>query len=376
MSIFSTNKVDFLNQPIFFGADPNIVRLDEPKYPIFEKLTTQQMSFFWISDEIDLNKDAKDFKKLSEQEQFIFITNIKFQILLDSTQSRSILISLLPHISLPAVECCIIAAGFFESIHNRSYTHIIRNIFANPSEQFNTILDDPMIIERAKSVTKAYDDFIEYSSYYKLLGYGEHKIISNNVETIININEYDLKYKLYINLVAIYILEGIRFYVSFACSFSFSELGTMEGNAKIISLISRDEAIHLAIIQNIIKILPKEDPLYLQIIEDSRETIIEMFKEVATQEKQWSGYLFKGGSVIGLNDVLLSQYVEYMTNKRMKTIGYKPIFPNTTNPLSWTEKYLSSKGSQPAPQETEILSYMVGSVDTNMDSGLFSGFKL
>jgi ribonucleoside-diphosphate reductase beta chain len=372
MTIFSKTRTDFTKENMFFGAEPNIARYDIQKYPIFEKSTEKQLSFFWNPVEISLDKDKSDFKTLSKNEQDIFTNNIKFQIIMDSVQGRAPNIALLPFISIPELETTIIAYSFYESIHSRSYTHIIRNIYNNPSEVFDSIFDNPEIMKRAESVTPYYDDFIEYANYYKLLGYGTHKV---NDRTII-INEYDLKKKLYLMLISINILEGIRFYVSFSCSFAFMENNRMTGNGSIISLIARDEYLHLGIIINILKYLPKEDAIFLKIIDDTKDEVYQIFNDAAIQEKLWAEYLFQDGSIIGLNGVLLSQYVEYITNKRLKSLGFKHIFPNHSNPLSWTNKYLGSKDVQIALQEMESTNYLVGAVNTNMRNDFLSSFKL
>lgn len=373
MSVFSQVKTDFTTQPMFFGADPNIARYDVQHYAIFEKLTDQQQGFFWRPTEIDLTKDKRDFVLLTEAERSIFINNLKYQTLLDSVQGRAISIALLPYISIPELEVCAVAWGFFETIHSRSYTHIIRNLFANPGEVFDVILDDPMILERAAAVTARYDDFIQYANMYKLFGCGTHNINDNS---IVEISLYELKKRLYLLLVDINILEGVRFYVSFACSFAFAELDKMEANAKTIALIARDENLHLAITQNIIKLLPKDDESYEQIIIDCEKTVYDMYDDAVNQEKDWAQYLFKDGSMIGLNAELLSNYVEYIANKRMKSLGLKSRYTQTSNPLSWITKYLSSKEQQMAPQETENSSYLVGSVDNKISDDAFIGFEL
>ena len=175
----------------------------------------------------------------------------------------------------------------------------------------------------------------------------------------------ELKRKLYRAVVNVNILEGIRFYVSFACSFAFGELKLMEGSAKIISLISRDEAQHLVLTQQILgKWAQGDDPIMLQIIKEEKDRVTEMFVNAVNEEKAWAEYLFKDGSMIGLNAKLLGQYVEWIANRRMKAIGIDPIYdiPLRNNPLPWTEHWLNSRGQQNAPQETEIESYVVGGI--------------
>tara|TARA_B100001113_G_C20909969_1_gene535211 strand:- start:2 stop:790 length:789 start_codon:yes stop_codon:yes gene_type:complete len=261
-------------------------------------------------------------------------------------------------------------------IHSRSYTHIIKNVYADPSEVFDTILDDEKIIARAQSVTKAYDDFINYAHEYDQSNHWkpdwkEHP----NAEWTLK----DLKRKLYRAVANVYILEGVRFYVSFACSFAFGELKLLEGSAKIISLIARDESQHMAVTQNILnKWKEGDDPDMIEIAQEEEENVYEMFRQCVAEEKEWAEYLFKDGSIIGLNDKLLQNYVEWTANRRLKSMGLKAIFdiPLANNPLPWTAHWLSSKGMQVAPQETEVESYVVGSIKQDVKKDTFAGFKL
>ena len=376
MSIFNREKVNFLQQTMFFGEDPNIARYDVQTYPIFEKLTRKQISFFWVPEEIDITKDARDFKRLQEHERFIFTENLSYQILLDSVQGRSPSIAFLPFISVPELEVCVQTRDFFETIHSRSYTYIIRNLYNDPSEFFDKIMDNKKIIERAEAVTQQYDNFIEYGNMYKMLGFGKHII---NGKTF-NITSRELKKRLYQTLVSVYILEGIRFYVSFACSFAFAELDIMEGNAKIIELIARDEAQHLGVTQNIIKHLKKteKDPEMLEVIEESASDVVRMFEQAVNQEKEWAEHLFKDGSIIGLNAQLLSDYVEFRANKCMTNMGLKKLYNQPSNPLTWTLPYLGNREllRQPAPQETELSSYLVGVIDNDVNEKVVSSLKL
>lgn len=373
-TVFSTEKTDFTREAMFFGAEPNIARYDVQKYSIFESLTDVQHAQFWRPSEYDISKDARDFKKMSDHEKFIFLSNLKYQILLDSVQGRSPSIAFLPFVSIPELEVCIQAWAFFETIHSRSYTYIIRNVFSDPADVFNTILDDEKIIARASAVTAYYDDFIQYGNLYKILGFGTHTINGETVE----ITEKELKRKLYLALVSVFILEGVRFYVSFACSFAFAELDKMEGNAKQISQIARDEAQHFAITKNIIRLYQTKegDKVMLEVMDECEDEVYKMFENAVLQEKEWAEYLFKDGSMIGLNAQLLSNYVEWMANKRMRALGLKGIYDQPTNPLSWTQYWLSSKEKQVAPQETEIESYLVGAIENDVKDGAFNDFQL
>lgn len=376
MTVFNTNHVDTKKQPMFFGAPLGIQRYDSYKYPIFEKLTQQQLGYFWRPEEISLQKDRADYATLRPEQKHIYTANLKYQIMLDSVQGRGPGLAFIPYCSLPELEGAMTVWEMMEMIHSRSYTYIIKNIYPDPSELFDTILDDANIMIRAKSVTEAYDDFIRAAQEYSSGNQWQHQLegVDAAKETL-----YELKRKLYRAIVNVNILEGIRFYVSFACSFAFGELKLMEGSAKIISLIARDESQHLVLTQNIInKWRDGDDPDILQIGKEEEQWTIEQFKKTVDEEKAWAQYLFKDGSIIGLNDKLLNSYVEYIANRRMRAIGLKPVFdtPMSNNPLPWTQHWLSSKGLQVAPQETEVESYVIGGIKQDVKANTFSGFKL
>jgi ribonucleoside-diphosphate reductase beta chain len=376
MTVFNTNHVDTKKQPMFFGAPLGIQRYDSYKYPVFEKLTQQQLGYFWRPEEISLQKDRADYATLRPEQKHIYTANLKYQIMLDSVQGRGPGLAFIPYCSLPELEGAMTVWEMMEMIHSRSYTYIIKNIYPDPSELFDTILDDANIMERAKSVTEAYDDFIRAAQEYSSGNQWQHQLegVDAAKETL-----YELKRKLYRAIVNVNILEGIRFYVSFACSFAFGELKLMEGSAKIISLIARDESQHLVLTQNIInKWRDGDDPDILKIGKEEEQWTIEQFKKTVDEEKAWAQYLFKDGSIIGLNDKLLNSYVEYIANRRMRAIGLKPVFdtPMSNNPLPWTQHWLSSKGLQVAPQETEVESYVIGGIKQDVKANTFSGFKL
>jgi len=365
MKTFNTKKVDWMKQPMFFGEEPNVQRFDQQKYPVFERLNQQQLGFFWRPEEVSLQKDRNDYASLGVDQKHIFTSNLKYQTLLDSVQGRGPCLAFLPFCSLPELESLLVAWDFSETIHSRSYTYIMKNVYSDPTEVLDTIIDTPEIMTRAKSVTDAYDKFIDYAHKYYITGKGDIK---------------ELKRLLYLTLINVNILEGIRFYVSFACSFAFGELKLMEGSAKIISLIARDENLHLAISQNMINNYRKKenDKEMLKIIRENEDEVYKMYDEAVQQEKDWATYLFKEGSMIGLNDKLLNQYVEFMANKRLRAIGLTAQYdhPVTNNPLPWTQHWLNSRGLQNAPQETEIESYVVGGIKQDVEKDSFKGFKL
>jgi len=376
ITVFNTEQVNTKKQPMFFGQPLGVQRYDSYKYPVFDKLTTQQLGYFWRPEEVSLQKDRGDYQTLRPEQKHIYTSNLKYQIMLDSVQGRGPGMAFIPYCSLPELEACMEVWGFMEMIHSRSYTYIIKNVYSDPSEVFDTIITDNRILERAKSVTESYDDFIQSAQ-----SYGASDAWLHNLEGVTYAKETinDVKRKLYRAVANVNILEGIRFYVSFACSFAFGELKLMEGSAKIISLIARDENQHLAITQNILnKWRDGDDPEMKQIMKEEEEWTYAMFDRAVNEEKRWADYLFKDGSMIGLNDKLLQQYVEWIANRRLKAIGLKPQYDISANnnPLPWTQHWISSKGLQVAPQETEVESYVVGGIKQDVTKDTFSGFQL
>lgn len=375
-SVFnSSNRRNHTTATMFLDAGGTVTmqRYDTLKYRQFDKLTDKQLGFFWRPEEVDILRDAKDFKDLTDHEQHIFTSNLKRQILLDSVQGRSPNVALLPIVSLPEVETWIETWAFSETIHSRSYTHIIRNIYADPSKVFDEMMDMREIVSCADSISKNYDKLIEMSAWYNLLGPGEHTV--NGKKIVVDL--YDLKKQLWLCLMSVNILEGVRFYVSFACSWAFAELKKMEGNAKIIKLIARDENVHLASTQHMLKVLPQDDPDFARIAEETKGTCTEMFMDAVQQEKDWADYLFRDGSMIGLNAELLKQYVEWIAAKRMRSVGIDaPYKVAGTNPLPWTQKWISGGEVQVAPQETEISSYVIGGTKQDVNENTFAGMTL
>ena len=344
------SSVESKNQPMFFGEELSIQRYDTYKYHYFEKNARLQISYFWVPEEITLMKDISEFKTLSEDEREIFTNNLKYQILLDSVQGRGPSQAFLPHCSLPELEGAINSWQFFEGIHSRSYTYIIKNLYTNPSEVFDNILDNRAIVDRAKTSAKYYNDFIETGGSDKT--------------------------KLLLAMVNVFILESIRFYISFASTFSFAENRLLEGSAKIVSFIARDENLHMALTSYIIRKWLEDEPDMKKIFDENKEEIIiKMFDEAVEEEVQWAKYLFRNTSLIGLNGVLSEQYVRWLASNRLKKIGLSKSYggPKKT-PLPWMDNWLNSKSVQVAPQESELESYTIGGI--KMDNLDLSGFSL
>jgi|TARA_A200000159_G_scaffold146234_1_gene152405 ribonucleoside-diphosphate reductase beta chain len=375
MSVFDVNnRVDHTSVASFLDptGGPTIQRYDTLKYKQFDQLTDKQLGFFWRPEEVDIYQDAKDFKGLTEHEQHIFTSNLKRQILLDSVQGRAPAESFGSIVSLPELENWIITWTFSETIHSRSYTHIIRNIYSNPSKIFDEMLNVKEIVDCADSISGYYDRLIEMTGYYNLLGEGTHTVNGKKVK----VDMYELKKLLYLTLMSVNILEGVRFYVSFACSWAFAELKKMEGNAKIIKLIARDENIHLASTQLMLKLIRKEDKDFEKIAKETEAECVQMFVDAVNQEKAWAEYLFKDGSMIGLNAELLQQYIEFIATRRMTNVKLQSPYSIKNNPLPWTQKWISGAEVQVAPQETEITSYVQGGTKQDVAADTFKGFSL
>jgi ribonucleoside-diphosphate reductase beta chain len=369
MSVFDVaNRSDHTKSLAFL--DPlggvSIQRYDTMKYKALDKLTEKQLGFFWLPTEVDIFRDAKDFKDLTAHEQHIFTSNLKRQILLDSVQGRAPSVAFGPICSLPELENWITTWTFSETIHSRSYTHIIRNVYANPSKIFDEMMDIQEIVDCAGDISKNYDELIAMNNDLALNGPGPRP----------GYDQYRHKRLLWLALMSVNILEGVRFYVSFACSWAFAEVKKMEGNAKIIKFIARDENLHLASTQTLLKILPKDDPDYAQIEVECQAEAIQLFEDAVDQEKRWAEYLFKDGSMIGLNYQLLSDYVEWIAHKRMTAVGLPSKYRGSTNPLPWTQKWIAGSEVQVAPQETEISGYVSGGTKQDVSTDSFRGFSL
>lgn len=363
MSVFDLdNRTPHDSRTCFFGGPVSVARYERVRYPFFESLIERQLGYFWRPQEVELTRDARDFKLLSDHEKHIFTSNLKRQILLDSVQGRAPTAAFSPLSSLPEIEAWIQWWAAMEVIHSRSYTHIIRNVYPDPSIVLDGMLDIEEIVDCAVDISGAYDALIKFNTMdasqpdYSL---------------------YNHKKALWLALNSVNILEGIRFYVSFACSWAFAERGQMVGNGSIIKLIARDENLHLAGTQKLLSILPEEDPHFALIKQETVDIVMTTFAQAIEQEKKWAQYLFRDGSIIGLNEQMLCQYVDWIAAKRMHTLGLKTFVPrNRPNPLPWTEKWIGGKDVQPAPQEVVLDSYQVAAVKQDLTAETFANFDL
>ncbi len=346
-TIFNTKNVDPMSQPLFLGKDLGVQRYDVVKYPIFKSLDSKQMMNFWRPEEIELKKDRADFQTLTDNEKFIFTSNLKYQTMLDSVICRGVP-TLLEYVTNTELEACMMTWQFFEKIHSQSYSYVIQNVYSDSSEVFGGIYEDKEIMKRANSAIEDYNNLMGMICE-------PGKMAS-------------LKKQIYMTIISINILEAVRFYVSFICSFAFAENKKMVGNADIIKLIKRDEALHLANTQEILKILHKEESEgFSKVADQCQEAAVKMFEKAAEEEKEWASYLFKDGSIIGLNEAVLHQYIDWLCMSRRKAIGL-PYENVGKNPIAgWTEPWMSSESVQVAPQEHEITSYKIGASKNDLD---------
>ncbi len=374
-STFRLGANDATKEPMFLGQSVNVARYDQQKYRDFEKLIERQLSFFWRPEEVDISSDRIDFNtKLRDHERHIFLSNLRYQTLLDSVQGRSPNATLLPLISIPELETWVETWSFSETIHSRSYTHIIRGMVDDPSIVFDGIVTDAEIINRAISISAAYDRLYEMTCDRQSLGEKEFERLYVNEY---GWEPYPLHRQLFRTLVSINALEAIRFYVSFACTFAFGERKLLEGNTKIMRFIARDEALHCEGTERMIRFMRtgREGLLWKEIAADEENVIYDTMKSVAEQEMNWADYLFKDGSMIGLNADILKTYVKYRTNLAMNRLGLKALFPEvTTDPLVWMNKWLLTDTLQIAPQEAEQSTYLVGQIDSTVDKASLSQF--
>lgn len=331
-----------------------IQRFEEVKYNKLQKMEQTARGFFWVPEEVSLTKDANDFKEASDAVKHIFTSNLLRQTALDSLQGRGPSQIFTPVVSLPELEALVYNWTFFETnIHSRSYSHIIRNIYNVPKEVFNTIHDTDEIIDMASSVGK----------YYEKL----HQMNCAK-EAGSQVDEFDHIKAIWLALNASYALEAFRFMVSFATSLAMVENKLFIGNGNIISLILQDELLHKEWTAWLINQTVKEDTRFAKAKQQCEAEVYQLYADVIREEKEWADYLFKKGSVIGLNANILKDFVDYTANNALKEIGikYQNAAPKT-NPIPWFNKHSDTSKKQTALQENESTNYVIGVMSDKLD---------
>lgn len=351
-----STKTDYLNRKMFLDpAGPvTIQRFEEVKYNKIANFETTARGFFWVPEEISLTKDAQDHKESSDAVKHIFTSNLLRQTALDSLQGRAPSQVFTPVVSLPELEALIYNWTFFETnIHSRSYSHIIRNIYNVPKEVFNTIHDTQEIIDMASSIGRHYDSL---------------HVLNCKKEAGIPVDEMEHVKAIYLALHASYGLEAFRFMVSFATSLAMVENKIYIGNGNIISLILQDELLHKGWTAFLINQVVKEDPRFAKAAQECQDEVIQIYKDVIKEEKDWADYLFMKGPVIGLNANILKDFVDYTAVGALKDIGIKywNSAPKTT-PIPWFNKHTDTDKKQSALQETESTNYVIGVMSDTLD---------
>lgn len=387
-TVFNTSPVNILTEPMFFGSGLGLARYDIQRHRVFEELIEKSLSFFWRPEEVNLMMDAAQFNKLPQYQQDIFTNNLKYQSLLDSIQGRAPSAVLMSLISDPSLDTWVATWTFSETIHSRSYTHIMRNLYTDPSKVFDEIVLDEAIMKRAESIGRYYDDVLIKTRYWEnaKADIEYQKEINADEDVIEDAIEHETYWKrelmksLYLCLHVINALEAIRFYVSFACTFNFHKnMEIMEGNAKIMKFIARDEQLHLKGTQYIIRQLQlgTDGDEWVKIAQECEQEAVDIFMEVNRQEKDWAVHLFKDGDVPGLNTNSMWSFIDYLTVSRMKQCGLPcPITDAPVkHPYPWIREYLNSDNVQSAPQEVELSSYLVAQIDNDVDDKVMMSFK-
>jgi ribonucleoside-diphosphate reductase beta chain len=344
-----TKQTNYLKRKMFLDPEGPVTvqRFEEVKYPKLQKFEELARGFFWVPEEISLTKDKIDHKEASDAIKHIFTSNLLRQTALDSIQGRAPSQVFGPVCSIPELEALTLTWGFFEtSIHSKSYSHIIRNVYGVPKDEFNKIHDTTEIAGMAANVGR----------YYEAL-----HLLNCRKELGEEIPVMDHKRAIWMALHASYALEALRFMVSFATSLAMVENKIYIGNGNIISLILQDEILHGEWTAWLINTVIKDDPDFVEIAEETKDEVYALYMEVIREEKDWAEYLFKKGVVIGLNAQILKDFVDYTAFTKLKEIGIKYLeeHPKTT-PIPWFNKHVNINKKQTALQENESTNYVIG----------------
>jgi ribonucleoside-diphosphate reductase beta chain len=329
-----------------------IQRYEEHAYPVIAKYVDTQKGFFWVPEEITLVKDKIDFKNANDAVKHIFTSNLLRQTALDSIQGRSPMECFTPVVSVPEMEALVLWWSAFEQIHSKSYSHIIRNIYNVPSEEFDKIHGTKEIVDMAARIGIYYDKLYDANCY---AGIGEAPDDNYYIDAI------------WMALNASYALEAIRFMVSFATSLGMVENKIFIGNGNIISLILKDELLHTDWTAYIINRVVRDDPRFAAAKERCKDRVMQMYLDVIEEEKAWADYLFQKGTVIGLNAKVMRDFVDWTAQHRLKDIGIKYDTGIKSTPLPWFNKHLNTSKKQTALQENESVSYVIASMTNALE---------
>ena len=344
---------NYLKRKMFLDGAVTVQRFEEYRHPRIAKFEELARGFFWVPEEISLTKDKMDHKDASDAVKHIFTSNLLRQTALDSIQGRAPNQVFGPVVSIPELEALISNWSFFETnIHSKSYSHIIRNVYGVPKEEFNKIHDTSEIVDMAANIGRYYE--------------GLH-VLNCRKECGIEVDQYEHKKAIYLALHASYALEAFRFMVSFATSLAMVENKIYIGNGNIISLILQDEILHAEWTAWIINNVDKDDADFVKLEQECAEEVYAMYMEVIKEEKEWADYLFKLGPVIGLNAIILKDFVDYTAFNKLKDIGIKYLGEHPkSSPIPWFNRHVDINKKQSALQETESTNYVIGVMSDNV----------
>lgn len=345
-----SKQTNYLKRKMFLDPEGPVTvqRFEEVKYPKIAKFEELARGFFWVPEEISLTKDKMDHKESSDAVKHIFTSNLLRQTALDSIQGRAPNQVFSPVISIPELEALVSNWSFFETnIHSKSYSHIIRNVYGVPKEEFNKIHETKEIVDMASGIGKYYDALHKLNCQKDLLPMGVPE--DEHVKAI------------WLALNASYALEAFRFMVSFATSLAMVENKIYIGNGNIISLILQDELLHAEWTAWLINNVVKEDERFARAAEQCADEVYAMYLDVIREEKEWAEFLFKKGPVIGLNATILKDFVDYTAFTRLKEIGIKYADEHPrSSPIPWFNKHTNISKKQTALQENESTNYVIG----------------
>jgi ribonucleoside-diphosphate reductase beta chain len=368
VSLYNTNLIDFTKEKLFFGAGKNSQRFDVLKYPFLDKSNDTQQGFDWKHDEIPLGKDSKDYKTAASTPQK-WVIDVTFQklIFLDSVQGRGPVLIFGQIATLPELENVINVWQYFEgNKHSRTYTEILRSLYTEPDKMFDSAFEIEELQSIAKKIASVYEK--TYQSVIEYV-YKTQRNIEFTKEDL-----HELKKDIIRCLFEINALEGVRFYSSFAAIWAMEKSeGLFPGCSENLQFICRDENEHLALTQNLLKYLRKnEDEEFIEAYEEIKEELEKRYYEIYFEELDWINFLFKEGSYIGMNDEILKNYLNYLIIRRMKSLGINPTKEKLggryviKNPLPWVDRYINMDKNEKLPQEEKILNYITGGIDQDV----------
>ena len=348
MSVFNKNNQTHLEgkHRLFFGETMGLPdSLDEP-YPALEALYQKQMSQIWNEFEVDISKDRIDMRSCPKEIRDLMIISLKYQLTVDTIAARSITSLLQPHITASSGEHVTTAWQMFETIHERTYLHIIRQTVEKPKQLLQEIYDNKHILSRCQPIIQAFDNL-------------------QNMDADAPLEEK--RKKLILALTALFALEQIAFMASFAVTFGIAQnTKYFQGIGQLVKLICRDEVLHTRNVGAFLEILKKEHPT---LISEHTEEITNILNEVVLMEYDFAEYLFsEGRECIGLNSVLLCKYVNWVAAPVYRVFDLEPPFnKGSKNPIPYMDDWIDGGAFQPAPQDIQNSSYLVGSVMDDSD---------